>query len=591
MADSSSQQTWNGISWTWSGQHQDYYYVTSNANGQYQYHFYKQLYSQDQGQEKSDQFSGEWHERTDSGTYPDISSKGHGFGGSNLYYSPPSSAQSTAASSEEAPSMPDPIPYEERVRLPNLIPGTPEKGWYHPLDTGYRMRTGAEAHQFFKIGRVFSMLYSEAASESMARAGDDSVTVVKFGEHVFSQIRRFVVVSVKRNFVKACGISTYSGRGTLKPGCNPREHAPIYFVGSSPVWLVGEHERGMTKDPIAVEPADSSLTMPVSSRIRFGKTYPIEWNVKVKDIGRVVPEDLRKLITYWKEEDDDDWGGEMSTSSYTTSAYPVATSRTVAGSNQAGEGSVGRHSSTALLPQVSAGGLPKAPAKNEAKVTDQGNRVLSSPPTDVVMTETHPQYGRDLGDTDLPMLENADPSLHLSGTSADVVSRIIGELHSEYEIIEKPRTFFKKGRVFMVVWPEPGGEAVKDQLGPPVFMKARRFVVIRPKATHCVCLPINTYQGQATTKPGVVAQDHAAVVMLGEEPKLHPEEKQLTKEPMFITLENKSTGPIDPMSRINFAKVYTVEYNVKVRNIGRIVSDSIWRMDQYFAECFKLGAN
>lgn len=206
------------------------------------------------------------------------------------------------------------------------------------------------------------------------------------------------------------------------------------------------------------------------------------------------------------------------------------------------------------------------------------------------------------------MLENADPSLHLSGTSADVVSRIIGELHSgagytsllseqwtdldtEYEIIEKPRTFFKKGRVFMVVWPEPGGEAVKDQLGPPVFMKARRFVVIRPKATHCVCLPINTYQGQATTKPGVVAQDHAAVVMLGEEPKLHPEEKQLTKEPMFITLENKSTGPIDPMSRINFAKVYTVEYNVKVRNIGRIVSDSIWRMDQYFAECFKLGAN
>lgn len=47
------------------------------------------------------------------------------------------------------------------------------------------------------------MLYSEAASESMARAGDDSVTVVKFGEHVFSQIRRFVVVSVKRNFVKA----------------------------------------------------------------------------------------------------------------------------------------------------------------------------------------------------------------------------------------------------------------------------------------------------------------------------------------------------------------------------------------------------
>ena len=49
------------------------------------------------------------------------------------------------------------------------------------------------------------MLYSEAASEQAARQGsdNDAVTVVKFGERVFTQIRRFVVMKVKRNMVEA----------------------------------------------------------------------------------------------------------------------------------------------------------------------------------------------------------------------------------------------------------------------------------------------------------------------------------------------------------------------------------------------------
>jgi hypothetical protein len=160
---------------------------------------------------------------------------------------------------------------------------------------------------------------------------------------------------------------------------------------------------------------------------------------------------------------------------------------------------------------------------------------------------------------------------------------------TDYTVINNPRGFFKKGRVFMVPWPEPGGDFVKDQSGPPVILKIRRFVVIRPKATFCLCLPINTYSGQATTKPGVAAQDHAAVVPESGEAQYHPKEEKLTKTPMIIIVENASTGPISPMARINFAKVYTVEYNVKVRKVGRIASDSIWRMDEYFTECLAPG--
>lgn len=64
------------------------------------------------------------------------------------------------------------------------------------------MRTRGEANQFFKIGRVFAMLWAEAASETMVRraGGTDNtaITVGRFGQNVFSQIRRFVIVQVNR---------------------------------------------------------------------------------------------------------------------------------------------------------------------------------------------------------------------------------------------------------------------------------------------------------------------------------------------------------------------------------------------------------
>ena len=58
----------------------------------------------------------------------------------------------------------------------------------------------------------------------------------------------------------------------------------------------------MNKEPIEIEPVDPNMTMRSESRIRFSKTYPIEMNVKVKDIGRVSPGQLSTLIQYWGDE-------------------------------------------------------------------------------------------------------------------------------------------------------------------------------------------------------------------------------------------------------------------------------------------------
>lgn len=223
--------------------------------------------------------------------------------------------------------MPLPVPEIYRQRLPNLIPGTPERGWEEPLDSSYYMRTGKEAHDFFKVGRVFAMLWAEAKSATAARSlvkypsnatvntditvggpffrrPDRSIVPGRFGEEVYSQIRRFVIVQVrkKKHFVKACPITTYSKRGTLKRNCYPPEHAVAYFYGTQPGYLPGED--GMTKEPIEIYPSTSAEIMEPASRIRFGRTYPVEWNVKVKDIGRVMDSHMTRLIQYWRDEED-----------------------------------------------------------------------------------------------------------------------------------------------------------------------------------------------------------------------------------------------------------------------------------------------
>jgi hypothetical protein len=47
------------------------------------------------------------------------------------------------------------------------------------------------------------MLHVQAASENTLAPISDNITVIKYGERAFSQIRRFVIVEVRRGFVYA----------------------------------------------------------------------------------------------------------------------------------------------------------------------------------------------------------------------------------------------------------------------------------------------------------------------------------------------------------------------------------------------------
>ena len=88
-----------------------------------------------------------------------------------------------------------------------------------------------------------------------------------------------------------------------------------------------------------------------------------------------------------------------------------------------------------------------------------------------------------------------------------------------------------------------------------------------------------TYKYQATNKPGVKPQDHAIIYTedknkKGERPTEAPGEEKLQNKP--IRMDPKTTrDQLDPLSRLNYAKIYTVEYNVKVSFIGSIHTKSV----------------
>ncbi|EMD97318.1 hypothetical protein COCC4DRAFT_61570 [Bipolaris maydis ATCC 48331] len=160
------------------------------------------------------------------------------------------------------------------------------------LDHSYFVRPSS----FFTVGKVFSVLFSEAAG-STATAYNNSISIVRYGEYVHSQIRRFIVVAPRHGFCFAVPIFTYGGQGTKKHGVLPSAHAIAYSLGSMPSLLEGESS--LDKDPICIMMAQGVPQLSQASRIFFGIHHPTQHNVKVKDIGDVHPDHIHKLLGYW----------------------------------------------------------------------------------------------------------------------------------------------------------------------------------------------------------------------------------------------------------------------------------------------------
>lgn len=86
--------------------------------------------------------------------------------------------------------------------------------------------------------------------------------------------------------------------------------------------------------------------------------------------------------------------------------------------------------------------------------------------------------------------------------------------------------------------------------------------------------PIMTYTGQGVNKKGVKAKYHA-VIYTGKKPVTFDGEKTkgLKMSPIKM-VPISSRHKLDNASRLNYAKQYTVEHNVKVWFIGEVSQDS-----------------
>jgi hypothetical protein len=171
---------------------------------------------------------------------------------------------------------------------------------YEKLDSSYEVRHA----KFFTEGKVIAVMWNETAGATMKPVDYNtsfSFSEVKHeGNIVYTNVRRFVVVKRKREFCYACPIFTYGQRGCTKNGIITSEHAIAYSWNDTPKIVQGE--TGFTKPHVPVVMADGVPNLHFASRIYFGIQHPIQYNVKVKDIGYVPADNVHTLISSWKEE-------------------------------------------------------------------------------------------------------------------------------------------------------------------------------------------------------------------------------------------------------------------------------------------------
>jgi len=168
--------------------------------------------------------------------------------------------------------------------------------------------------------------------------------------------------------------------------------------------------------------------------------------------------------------------------------------------------------------------------------------------------------------------------------------------------------FYKRGVVFRVLWPELAGDVKQDitiattgTFVEKTYYKIRWFVVVREGHNCCTCLlvpqasflvvtkpnscrSIQTYGGRGV--PENKPNNHHAIMYTGKSPpratasELVPTEPPMGQPIRVIGKEPWNT--MDPKSRVNFLKLYTVEHNVKVEDFGHVDPNDEWTLMAQF---------
>ncbi|KAI1620406.1 hypothetical protein EDD37DRAFT_179438 [Exophiala viscosa] len=182
----------------------------------------------------------------------------------------------------------------------------------------------------------------------------------------------------------------------------------------------------------------------------------------------------------------------------------------------------------------------------------------------------------------------SDPSPSLAGVE--------DTLQQGYYI--RDSKFFSLGRVFITLWHENAthgnrylrnvGTTSAGVHGEKIFSHIRRFAVVRIGRGFCWAVPVNTYRGQGLTRPSFKNKEeeiraHAIIHIEGTGAEMLEGEPKMIKRP--IVVENAGEDKrLDRASRIRFDKVFTIEHNVRVKNVGKITQGSMPYFRRYWQD-------
>ena len=211
----------------------------------------------------------------------------------------PSTQVRTVIQTAPVDAITDPSLLQDGIYATRRLMGTDNEVAEQLFDSFRRRET---PRKFFTVGKVFLVLWVEPAGESntLVTNLEPGTSFGRFGERVFSKVRRFVVVREGENYCSALPIASYGHQGVGKRGVKKSEHSIIYTSKVPPDPLPAElperGDQGMRPQPIRVDTDDPSDKLDGVSRLDYGKVHTIQHNIKVKSFGKVNPKSMNALI-------------------------------------------------------------------------------------------------------------------------------------------------------------------------------------------------------------------------------------------------------------------------------------------------------
>ncbi|KAK6434439.1 hypothetical protein LTR95_009378 [Oleoguttula sp. CCFEE 5521] len=121
----------------------------------------------------------------------------------------------------------------------------------------------------------------------------------RYGEKIYSKVRRFVVIRAGDRSCSALPILTYNHQGAKNKSMDASENG-IVFTGKG-VPAGAPRTLGLLDEPIRVNADDPTDKLDSESMIHYGKIYTIEHNIKVKPFGLVHDIYLRPLLEQFRD--------------------------------------------------------------------------------------------------------------------------------------------------------------------------------------------------------------------------------------------------------------------------------------------------